>query len=128
MVGETWLQSQVTSYQRLLKWYLILPCLKLRNIRYVSRIKWSYPVKRVAPPLHLGVVAIEKGAFLSPSTTVTNFTYIFKTVIYHFKCFATLNLINYSRSHFSLFGHGGAAPVGCLEQKWIDRAHLIPCL
>ena len=29
---------------------------------------------RVIPLLHLGVVAIEKGAFGSPSTTVTNFT------------------------------------------------------
>ena len=28
------------------------------------------------PPLHLGVVAIEKGAFGSPSTMVANFTYI----------------------------------------------------
>ena len=28
-------------------------------------------------PLHLSVVAIEKGAFRSPSTMVTNFTYIF---------------------------------------------------
>ena len=28
-----------------------------------------------APPLHLGVVAIEKGAFGSPSTMVANFTY-----------------------------------------------------
>ena len=27
------------------------------------------------PPLHLGVVAIEKRAFWSPSTTATNFTY-----------------------------------------------------
>ena len=27
------------------------------------------------PPLHLSVVAIEKGAFGSPSTTVANFTY-----------------------------------------------------
>ena len=27
------------------------------------------------PPLHLGVVAIEKGAFGSPSTMVANFTY-----------------------------------------------------
>ena len=36
------------------------------------------------PPLHLGVVAIEKGAFRSPSTKVANFTYlllqIFKTM------------------------------------------------
>ena len=28
-----------------------------------------------ALPLHLGVVAIEKGAFGSPSTTVANFTF-----------------------------------------------------
>ena len=28
-----------------------------------------------APPLHLGVVSIEKGAFWSPSTTVDNFIY-----------------------------------------------------
>ena len=49
MVRETWVQSQVTSYQRLLKWYLIPPCLTLSNIRYVSRVKWSNPGKRVAP-------------------------------------------------------------------------------
>ena len=28
-----------------------------------------------APPLHLGVVAIEKGTFWSPSTMVANFTF-----------------------------------------------------
>ena len=30
-----------------------------------------------APPLHLGVVAIEKGAFWSPSTMVANFTFFY---------------------------------------------------
>ena len=49
MVQETWVQSQVESYQRLLKWYLIPPCLTLSNIRYVSRVKWSNPGKGVAP-------------------------------------------------------------------------------
>ena len=29
------------------------------------------------PPLHLGLVAIEKGTFRSFSTKVANFTYIF---------------------------------------------------
>ena len=29
------------------------------------------------PPLHFGVVAIEKGAFGSPSTKVANFTYLY---------------------------------------------------
>ena len=28
---ETWVHSQVASYQRLLKWYLIPPCLTLSN-------------------------------------------------------------------------------------------------
>ena len=46
MVRETWVQSPVESYQRLLKWYLIPPCLTL--IRYVSRGKWSSPGKEVA--------------------------------------------------------------------------------
>ena len=36
----------------------------------------------VAPPLHIGVVAIEKVAFGSPSTTVANFTY-YITLLHH---------------------------------------------
>ena len=75
MVRKTGVQSQVESYQRLKKRYLILPCLPLSILRYVSSIKWSNPGERVASPLHLGVVAIEKGAFGSPSTTVANLTY-----------------------------------------------------
>ena len=34
---------------KILKWYLIPPRLTLSNIRYVSRVKWSNPGKRVAP-------------------------------------------------------------------------------
>ena len=48
MVREIWVHSQVASYQILLKWYLIPPCLTLNNIRYVSRVKWSNPGKGVA--------------------------------------------------------------------------------
>ena len=36
---ETWVQSQVESYQRLKKWYLMPPCLTLSIIRYGSRVK-----------------------------------------------------------------------------------------
>ena len=43
---------------------MIPPCLTLSIIRYESRVKWSNPGKGVA---------IENGAFGSPSTTVTNF-------------------------------------------------------
>ena len=55
------------------KWYLMPPCLALRTIRWGSRVKWSIPGNGVAPSLlHRGVVAIEKGAFGSPTTTVAN--------------------------------------------------------
>ena len=49
MVRETWVRSQVESYQRLKKWYLMPPCLTLSIIRYGSRVKWSNPGKWVAP-------------------------------------------------------------------------------
>ena len=75
MARETWVQSQVESYQRLKKWYLMPPCLTLSIIRYGSRVKQSNPGKEQRPPLHIGVVAIEKGAFGLPSTMVANFTY-----------------------------------------------------
>ena len=39
VVWETWVQSQVASYQRIKKWCLIPPCLTLSNTRYVSRVK-----------------------------------------------------------------------------------------
>ena len=46
---ETSVQSQVRSYQRLLKWHLILLCLTLSIIRYVSWVKWSNLGEGVAP-------------------------------------------------------------------------------
>ena len=49
MARETGVQSHVASYQRLLKWHLIPPCLTFSNIRYVLRVKWSNPGKGVAP-------------------------------------------------------------------------------
>ena len=53
MVRETWVQSRVASYQRLLKWYLIPPCLTLSNIRYISRVECSNPGIGVVPsPTH----------------------------------------------------------------------------
>ena len=73
MVWETGVQSQVESYQRLKKWYLMPPCLTFSIIR----VKWSNPGKGVVPPLHCSVVAIEKRAFRSPLTKVANFTLLF---------------------------------------------------
>ena len=53
MVRETKVQSQVASYRKIKKWYLILPGLTLSIIRYLSRVKWSKPEKGLAPsPTH----------------------------------------------------------------------------
>ena len=49
MARETWVQSQVESYQRLKKRYLIPPRLTLSIIRYGSSVKWSNRGKGVAP-------------------------------------------------------------------------------
>ena len=49
MAQETRVQSQVESYQKLKKWYLIPPCLTLSIVRYMPKVKWSNPGKRVVP-------------------------------------------------------------------------------
>ena len=49
MTQETGIQTQIDSYQRLKKWYLMPPCLTHSIIRYGSRVKWSNPGKGVVP-------------------------------------------------------------------------------
>ena len=49
MAREIWVKSQVESYQRLKKLYLMSSCLTLSIIRFRSRVKWSNPRKGVAP-------------------------------------------------------------------------------
>ena len=44
--------------------------LNTQNYKVQVKDKWSNPGKRVTPSLHLGVVAIEKGAFVLPSIRV----------------------------------------------------------
>ena len=48
MIRETGVLSQVESYQRLKKWYLMPHCLKLTIIRHGSMVKWSNPGNGVA--------------------------------------------------------------------------------
>ena len=54
---------------------MVLDAALLNTQYYKVRVKWSNSGKGVAPPFHLGVVAIEKGAFGSPSTKCANFIY-----------------------------------------------------
>ena len=78
MVQETRVQSQVKSYQDS---KMVLDATLLNTQYYKVRIKGKVEQSREwssAFPLHLRVVAIEKGAFRSPSTTVANFTFLFK--------------------------------------------------
>ena len=49
MAQQTGFQSQIESYQRLKKLFLMPPCLTLCIIRYESRANWSNPGKGVAP-------------------------------------------------------------------------------
>ena len=49
MARETWVQSQVKSYQRLKKRYLMPPCSTLSIVRYGLRVKWDNTGKGVAP-------------------------------------------------------------------------------
>ena len=58
------------------------PCLTFSLISYGSRVKWSKPRKGVGPSLHLGVLAIKKGAFRSPFTIVANFNYYYVTDLF----------------------------------------------
>ena len=79
MACETGIQSQVESYKRLKKWYLIPLYLTLSIIRHVLRVKCSNTGKGVMPSPIPHVVAIEKRAFGSPLIIVINFstTYIY---------------------------------------------------
>ena len=77
MVWETGAQSQVESYQRLKKWYLMPTCFILGINKYVSRVRGALMGKEQRSFLRLGVVAIEKGGILSPVTTVEPLMYIY---------------------------------------------------
>ena len=76
MVRETRVQSQVKSYQRLKK--MVRDAALLNPQHYKLWIKGKvnqFQGMEQLPPLHLGVVAIKKGALGSPSTKVANITF-----------------------------------------------------
>ena len=64
---------------------MVLGASLLNTQRYKVRIKGKSGAiqgKELRPPLHLGVEAIEKGAFWSPSTTVANITIYMRWFIF----------------------------------------------
>ena len=64
---ETRVQTVVESYQR---FKMVLDASLLNTLRYGSRVNGAIHGKELRPPLNHGVVAIEKRAFRSPSTTL----------------------------------------------------------
>ena len=54
----------------------MLPCLTLSIIRYRSRVCEAIQGKELSPSLQFDVVAIEKGAYGSPSTMIGQLPYI----------------------------------------------------
>ena len=79
MAQETRVQSQVESYQRLKKWYLIVPCLTLSIIRYVSREKWRNLGEGVTPSPTPQCSSYWKGSF-----RVANFTFTYSISLHHY--------------------------------------------
>ena len=51
------------------------------KVRIKGKVEQSRKWSSKRPPLHLDVVAIEKGAFGSPLTKVTNFTFALLEII-----------------------------------------------
>ena len=45
--------------------------IRINIIRYGLKVSGAIQEKELSPPMHLGVVPIEKGTFRSPSTTVS---------------------------------------------------------
>ncbi len=70
MVQETWVQSQVESIPKTQKMLLDASLLNTQNYKVEIKGSEAIQVKEQYPPLRLGVVAIEKGDFASPSTMV----------------------------------------------------------
>ena len=65
---------------------MVLDAVLFNTKHYKVRIKGKEEQSKErsnTPPLHLGVVAIEKGPFGSPSTMVANFTYLESFVFDH---------------------------------------------
>ena len=77
MMRETGVQSQVESYLRLKKMVLHTSLLNTQYYKVRIKGKVEQSKERISALPHRDVVAIEKGALASPSTTVANFTFYF---------------------------------------------------
>ena len=77
----TGVQSQVASYQRLFKRYMMPPSLTLSNIRYVLRVKWSNHGKGVAPSPTPRCSSYWKGSLLDTFDYLLTIQALLKNVV-----------------------------------------------
>ena len=80
MAQETGVHSKVESYQRLKKMVLVASLLNTQQytVGIKGKVEQSKGRSITTPPPQIGIVAIEKRAFGSPSTKVANFTFTYK--------------------------------------------------
>ena len=89
---------------------MVLDTSLLNTQHYKVRIKGKVEQSGESTPVHLAVVAIEKGAFWSPSTTVANFTFTLKVVL-------DTSLLNTQQYNVRIKGK--------VEQSW-ERSSSLP--
>ena len=117
MVRETGIQSQVDSYQRLKKWYLMPPCLTFNIIRYGSRVKWSNPGNGVTPSPSPRCRSYWKGSLWVTLDYGRQFSvYLPKS----FQRSRTLHKVNFKRNLTGLIAQSAGAVeyTDCTSTEW----------
>ena len=113
MARETWVQSQVESYQRLKKWYLMPPCLTLSIIRYGSRGKVEQSREGVAPYPTPWCSSYRKGSLrvtLDYGRQLFIYIYIYIYILYIYVCVCVC-----------VFGEVGRKKIGRKKDKDRER-------
>ena len=131
MVREIGVQSQVGSYQRLKKMVLDTSLLNTQHykVRIKSKLEQSPYTSVYRPPLHLGVVAIEKGTFGPPSTMVANLYIYIYIYIYILALIEIVWLIGFpSIGRTTILGEGktlNSKPEECCSGKSVAHCWTI---
>ena len=103
LVRDACVQSQVESYQRLKKWYLMPPCLILSIIRYVSKIKWSNRGKGVAPSPTLWCSSYLKGILLVTLDYGPQLYFIYSYITYILCIFICIIYVSFVNIYIYIF-------------------------
>ena len=112
---ETGVQSQVESYHRLKKWYLMPPCLALSIIRLGSTVKSSNPGKGVAPYPTPRCSSYWKGS-LDDNGRQFYFFYLFSVSMLQIYCVGTqLNIFSTTKHPYDSFKYSNLMLITCTQ-------------